>query len=418
MGNTEIILDDNETMNNTTITNGPAIATMEPSTVLTSNNNAIELIQTIIVNDNNNDQSNDNIPLSCSLSLDGSRFAVSGIMNNEVYIYDYSSTYELHVKSSKIIPSNNDEVIFGSVLSMSGDGNTLAIGSRYTNNESSIVQLYSYNIQSSEWGQVGNTLSSDAILLYDATYISLSLSQSGQYLVIGNTNSSASGPYKGQVEFYKYSKVTNAWRVDDTPPIYGDYTYGTGESISLYTYNNTLVLAVASPYSGINYTGSVSVYEYNDLYSNWRLSGDNSDVFIGNQTNSYSGISLSLSTNPYTQSLMVAIGSKYYHTTNNNEVSIQDQFKLYEYVKNNDEQNEEKNSRIRGSSASTSSKWIQYGKNIYNTNTNQTHNQINSLSLNGHCIAISSPFHSTQEYNNIGYVTIQCYDVTKQQFIQ
>merc|ERR1712151_705978 len=155
MGNTEIILDDNETMNNTTITNGPAIATMEPSTVLTSNNNAIELIQTIIVNDNNNDQSS-NIPLSCSLSLDGTRFAVSGIMNNEVYIYDYSSAYELHVKSSKIIPSNNDEVMFGSVLSMSGDGNTLAIGSRYTNNESSIVQLYSYNIQSSEWGQVGN----------------------------------------------------------------------------------------------------------------------------------------------------------------------------------------------------------------------------------------------------------------------
>ena len=69
---------------------------------------------------------------------------------------------------------------------------------------------------------------------------------------------------KGQVEFYKYSKIKNAWRVDDSPPICGDCKHGAGESMSLYAYNNTLVLAVASTYSVINYAGSSSACEYND----------------------------------------------------------------------------------------------------------------------------------------------------------
>ena len=128
---TMIILYEDEFMNE-------AIETMTMEPTLTSN--VIELVQTIVVN---NDENN-NITLSCSLSSDGTRFAVSGTMNNEVCIYDYSSTYQLHVKTAKIIPDDgdNDQLMFGSVIRLSGDGDTVAIGSRFINNSSSIVQLY------------------------------------------------------------------------------------------------------------------------------------------------------------------------------------------------------------------------------------------------------------------------------------
>ena len=316
------------------------------------------------------------VPLTCAMSTDGTRMAVGGILQNSVYIYD-SQEHTFTIPSA----STHEEITYGSVVSLSGDGNTLAIGSTFSN-ASSLVEIYSYR---EEWIRSG-TISSIPILLFDATHISLSLSYTGKYLVIGNSNSSASGPDTGQVQFFKYS---TEWIVDDTPPISGDDIYGTGLSVFLYTYNGTLVLAVSSPFSGMNYTGSVSVFEYNELYSTWRILGDS---IVGIQTDSYLGISLSLTTNPLTMSLMLAIGSKY-HEYDDSKHIIQDKFTIYEYSKMGEE------SRFRG----ISSKWML--QNTIHNGINGIPNQQNALSLNGNnCIVLSSPFTFD------GYVTIHCYE--------
>ena len=50
--------------------------------------------------------------------------------NNEAHVCDCSSAYQLHIKSSKIRPDDNndeEELMLGSVASMLGDVNTLAI---------------------------------------------------------------------------------------------------------------------------------------------------------------------------------------------------------------------------------------------------------------------------------------------------
>ena len=70
---------------------------------------------------------------------------------------------------------------------------------------------------------------------------------------------------------------------------------------------------------------------------------------------------------------------------------------------------------MRGSTTSLST-WMQYGANMHNSDAKQTHNQINSLSLNRKRVIMSSPSHLIQEYNNMRYVALQCYDVTKEQF--
>ena len=272
------------------------------------------------------------------------------------------------------------------LIHSSGDGDNVEIESRFINNSSSAVQLFSYDVQSSEWGQLGNTLSSDAILSHDAVCISLSFYQSGQCVVIGNANSSASGPGTSQVEIYKYSKLANSWKADDSPPMYGDDMHGTGESTSLCDHNGALSLAVTSPCSVVNYAGSGSVCECNDLHSNWRSLGD---YIIGDQSNSHDTVSLSLSTDPYANSLMVAMGSKHhrqeqYSNSNNSETSTQDQFRSYEYSK------------------------MKMKKKI--------HNQKSALSINRHCVVVPSPFHSTEECNNTGHVNMQCYN-EKQQWI-
>jgi len=113
-----------------------------------------------------------NLGWACALSLDGTTIIAGyGAMNNginyyagRVYIYRYNNTTRLW-SNIGIIDGIYTRQYFGWQVSISSDGNTIAVGSRYTNGVSNppILQdcgsiiVYKYNGGTS-WTQIGQTI--------------------------------------------------------------------------------------------------------------------------------------------------------------------------------------------------------------------------------------------------------------------
>jgi LruC domain-containing protein len=234
--------------------------------------------------------------LSVSLSSDGQTVAIGapgndGNGNGSGHVRIYSLNGSSWTKLGQDIDGEAYGDDSGWSVSLSSDGQTVAIGAPYNGPYAGHVRVYSFN--GSSWNQVGQDIDGEAV--GDFSGYSVSLSSDGSILAIGAYRNNGNGTRAGHVRIYSFNG--SSWSQlgqDIDGEAAGDYS---GRSVSLSSDGQTV--AIGAPYNGSN-AGHVRVYSFNG--SSWNQLGQDID---GEAAGDDSGYSVSLSSDGQT----VAIGA-------------------------------------------------------------------------------------------------------------
>ncbi len=252
---------------------------------------------------------------SVTLSGDGNVLAVGAIGNDGTsgYMYDnrghvrvfkYDSTSSAWNKLGDDIDGEGAGDYSGYSVSLSDDGNVLAVGatrndgtSGGTNDDHGHVRVYKYDATSSAWNKLGDDIDGEAA--GDNSGGSVSLSSDGTVLAVGATgNDGTQGRMNsaGHVRVFKYDANISAW-IQRGADIDGEAVLDySGESVSLSDDGNVLAVGATSndgtSGNAIDNRGHVQVFKYDAISSVWNKLGDDID---GEATGDYSGYSVSLS---------------------------------------------------------------------------------------------------------------------------
>lgn len=236
----------------------------------------------------------ENTGLSVDISANGERIAVgipygdvNGLDNNGyVKLYDLVNNNWVQLGSSinGLVSSNN----FGFSLSLSDDGNIIAIGS-HTASLKGEVKMFKYN---ENWEQLGQTIVGDNIgdRLSVGTN-ALSLSGDGSTFSVGSYTNDDNGTDTGQCRVYRYNNSSLLWeQLGQT--ILGDNPQDRlGQSVSLNDDGNILIVGVYlgdETYPTNDNKGYFIVYQY--AVGQWINMGKFGELIYSNFTDLYSGI--------------------------------------------------------------------------------------------------------------------------------
>mmetsp|Transcript_28719 Transcript_28719/g.29067 ORF Transcript_28719/g.29067 Transcript_28719/m.29067 type:complete len:224 (-) Transcript_28719:26-697(-) len=130
----------------------------------------------------NGEAAYDNFGNSVSLSSDGQIVAIGFYHSSEnVRVYEYDSNTNIW---SQIGGDINGGVPPGIIVSLSGDGYTIAIGARFDSaNSAGRVRVYEYDSNTMSWTQIGDDLDGEG--QYDESGSGVSLSDDGNIVAIG-----------------------------------------------------------------------------------------------------------------------------------------------------------------------------------------------------------------------------------------
>jgi hypothetical protein len=151
-------------------------------------------------------------------------------------------------------PFNSTQENFGFSLSLSGDGSTLAAGSRSHSGAAGLVQVFDMNNETTEWLSLGNSIDSEGGSEID-------LSEDGTILAVGQgqyQDPSGSGfiTDTGLVRIYRLDLEQGSWIqkggaiLPDETTVNGWGAFGDGRSLSLSSNGNTI--AVTAPAQSVN----------------------------------------------------------------------------------------------------------------------------------------------------------------------
>jgi Secretion system C-terminal sorting domain/FG-GAP repeat len=241
---------------------------------------------------------------SVSVSADGNTVAIGAYWNDgngnsagHVRIYHYNDTTWTQVGSD--IDGEAADDWSGHSVSVSSDGNTVAIGAHYNDGygaDAGHVRIYHYN--GTTWTQQGADIDGEAA--FDQSGYSVSLSSDGNTVAIGARYNDGNGSNAGHVRIYYYNGA--AWTqvgTDIDGEAVSDYS---GWSVSLSSDGNTVAIGAMYNDGNGSSSGHVRIYKYNGTV--WtQLGADINGEVAGDQ----SGCSVSLSSDGNT----VAIGADY-----------------------------------------------------------------------------------------------------------
>jgi len=184
-----------------------------------------------------------------------------GYNGGHVRVYEWSgSTWE---KRGDDIDSENVDELYGEAVSLNGDGTVIAIGATgvgtgYYSGETRIFQW-----SGSTWQQMGSGLAGNA---YDFFGTAVSLSDSGMTIAIG---ANGVNYYDGVVRVFDWNG--SAWIQRGTDLISGSSNLEFGSAVSINGNGN--ILAVGIPSSNINGTNSGEVCIFKWDGTSWTLMG-------------------------------------------------------------------------------------------------------------------------------------------------
>jgi hypothetical protein len=168
---------------------------------------------------------------SLSISKDGQILAIGSPMarKNEGYVTVFEFNYENQdwVKMGQDITLSEADTFFGSAISLSGNGDRLAIGMPRANDDDGQTLIFHYNSISGIWIRLGQALYGSEKELHG---FSVSLDGTGETLAAGAVRSSNGTPNYGRVYLYRWD--TTKW-VPFGNPIFGRDLIGRSVSLSL-----------------------------------------------------------------------------------------------------------------------------------------------------------------------------------------
>jgi uncharacterized repeat protein (TIGR01451 family) len=323
-----------------------------------------------IGNDIYGESFSDNSGWSTSLSSNGQILAIgaprnagNGLLSGHVRIYEWNGSS--WIQKGNDIDGESFLDKFGHSVSLSSDGNILAIGAINNNGngtEAGHVRIYEWN--GSSWIQKGNDI--DGEFAYDYSGYDVSISANGNIIAIGSLENDGTASKSGHVRIFEWNG--NSW-VQKGNDIDGTYAYGSfGFSISLSNDGN--VVAIGGSHEGPNLQGQVHIYEWTG--TSWTQKGN---IIVGETVADYSGsVSLSADGN------IVAIGAFENIGNGNNSGHV----RIFEWNGFN---------------------WIQKGLDINGENTDDNFGWSVSLSENGNVLAAGA-ISNDENGINAGHVRI------------
>ena len=240
--------------------------------------------------------------ISVSLSSNGKVLAVgaehnegvNGFLSGHVQIFVYNEQTNTWDQLGHEIDGESSGDFSGGSVSLSDDGNIVAIGARSNDGNGTAAghtRIFQYNLNENTWDQLGSDI--DGAALGDNSGISVSLSNDGSKIAIGSTlNDNENGNAAGHVRVFEYRSNNNEWQQLGSN-INGEAAFDRfGGKVSLS--GDGKVVAASARLSDENGTdtGHVRIFEYNPDIDYWEqidvdIDGDNAyDNF---------GISISLS---------------------------------------------------------------------------------------------------------------------------
>ncbi|MDG2504434.1 MAG: hypothetical protein P8M69_08295, partial [Flavobacteriaceae bacterium] len=155
---------------------------------------------------------------SVSLSEDGETLAIGATQNDgggnrsgHVRVYRYVSSTWTQIGLD--INGDGSDDFFGTSISLSNNGNILAIGACQagsTNYGGNYVKILEYSSSSDSWSQLGSTINGDNS--DDRFGVSVSINGDGDVLAVGSETDDGNGTDSGQVKVYSFTPTgTSSW---------------------------------------------------------------------------------------------------------------------------------------------------------------------------------------------------------------
>jgi hypothetical protein len=168
---------------------------------------------------------------SLSISMDGQILAVGSPManRNQGYVAVFEFNYERQdwVKMGQDITLSEEDTFVGSAISLSGNGNRLAIGIPRASGDNGQTLIFQFSSSTGIWIRLGSTLYGSRRELHG---FAVSLDGTGKTLAVGAVRSSTSTPNSGRVYLYRWDTTT--W-VPFGSTIFGNDLMGRSVSLSL-----------------------------------------------------------------------------------------------------------------------------------------------------------------------------------------
>ena len=235
---------------------------------------------------------------SVSLSNDGTIVAIGSPYNDtngedsgHARVWKYDGTKWNQIGQTILGEAEGDNS--GISVSLSGDGNRIAIGAEYNEGEPELagtghVRVWDYD--GTKWNQVGKDIDGD---YYDARFgKSVSLSKDGTTLVVGSPNAIGNAElpdYTGSVSVFKY--INKEWMQigEDIPGGQFDSQgsrNNSGWSVSINKYGNIVVIGERG-YNGNNIdTGLVRIWKWSGTV--WKQIGQDIEGINKSDQNGWS----------------------------------------------------------------------------------------------------------------------------------
>jgi len=228
---------------------------------------------------------------SISLNQDGSTVAIAAIGNTDIgtnagQVKVYSFTDDIWNQKGSDLNGNTLDNL-GASVSLSNDGNIIAIGAPQVTlkeNLNGYVRLLRYD--NGAWSQIGRDIIGESP--GDQCGMSVSLSGDGNTIAVGARNNSGNGQYAGHVRVY--TNLNGDWTQvgsDIDGESAGDHS---GWRISLSSDGNIVAIGANRNSDGGNSAGHVRVYK--NMGGRWTKLGSDID---GLNEGDASGSSVSLS---------------------------------------------------------------------------------------------------------------------------
>ncbi|NHN26565.1 T9SS type A sorting domain-containing protein [Flavobacterium jejuense] len=235
---------------------------------------------------------------SLSISNNGNRIAIGAPFHwyhqpyniGRVYVYDYdASTTPNWQQVGNVIEGVNAKDLFGEKISLSSDGNRLAVSGYLADingiTDSGLVRVFQFNSSNSQWEQMGNDFyDTESANEYGRSCV---LSKDGSTLVIGSPGKSSG---YGETSVYRWSESGSIWEQVGATLI-GDNSERLGTSLVVNQDGTLLTIGcVNASVSNVNYIGRVRTFKL--ISGSWV---EFSTSLFGENQSNYFGYNLSMS---------------------------------------------------------------------------------------------------------------------------
>ncbi len=205
---------------------------------------------------------------SIALSDDGNTVAIhspgigfvsSGLNIGHVRVFTWNGSEWLQLGEN--IEGMAEDEVLGRGLDLSADGKTLAVGSP-SGRETGYVQIYRWINDQWELKGINGEMEGEEI---GAMFgFSISLSQNGNMVAIGSVYSGDLGPKTGKVETFNYDSDNDSWIPIGQPLIGEAERDAFGWDVELAESTNTLVIAGPNNDEAFLGAGHIQVYDLNN----------------------------------------------------------------------------------------------------------------------------------------------------------